>query len=172
MEKYNALQQKIKEKENKINFKHIDESKNLVIYGFGDASYKLDDKSIGGIFILMGSKNNNNVNPIFWKSKTIPQICHSAKDAESRNLLKLSDDSIYLADSISLLFKNVENFSRIPVKLYTDSRSTLESVASSKQVERKLMRNCISGLREFLINNEIESFFLVRWKELDSRYAD
>ena len=134
----------------------------------GDASYKNDEKSVGGIFVMLGNKFTKYVLPLYWKSKTIPQVCHSAKDAETRNVLKLVDDSKHLALQIEqLLYDSVEN--RIPVRLYTDSKPTLESIASTKQVERKLLRNSIADLKSKLEDGSIHSY---SWLESQDMLAD
>ena len=73
-------------------------------------------------------------------------------------LLKLADDSVYLSKSIKQILFGDLNDKKIDVKLYTDSRSTLESVASTKQVERKMMRNIVAALKEFLIQNDVTSY--------------
>ena len=108
------------------------------------------------------------VAPIYWKTKTIKQVCHSAKDAETRNLMKLVNDSVYLAKSIEQLMFG-ETGGKIPVKLFTDSRPTLESIASSKQVERKLLRNAVADLKEKLVENEVESY---SWLDTKDMIAD
>ena len=163
LKKVNKIVKKVKSKESKMKFGKIGKREDLKIYGLGDASYKCDSKSIGGNLILVGNKKNDKVSPIYWKTKTIKQVCHSAKDAETRNLIKLVDDSVYLAKGVEQLIFG-DNGGKVPVKLFTDSRPTLESIASSKQVERKLLRNAVTDLKEKLIEKEVESY---SW--LDSR---
>ena len=46
----------------------------------------------------------------------------------------------------------------IPVKLFTDSESTLESITSSKQVERKTLRMTVRELNDSLLEGEILSY--------------
>ena len=55
-----------------------------------------------------------------------------------------------------LLYGDVMN--RIPVYLFTDSESTLESIASTKQIATKTLRNVIADLKERPINDEISSY--------------
>ena len=95
--------------------------------------------------------------PIFWKSKQIDRVCHSSKDAEKLNLLKMVDDSVLAARQLELLLYG-DVLNQIPVYLYTDSESTLESVASSKQISTKTLRNVIVDLKERLVNEEITSY--------------
>ena len=77
-------------------------------------------------------------------------MCHSAKDAETRNLVKLVDTSRFLTDQMEeILFGKKK---KIPIKIYTDSIPTLESIASNKQVEQRLLRNCYDDLKVRLRN--------------------
>ena len=126
------------------------------MFGLGDASYKSDDKAIGGEIVLLGSKNSNIAVPIFWKSKVIRQVCHSAKDSETRVLIKLVDTARFMTDQIEeLLFGSREK--KVQIKLYTNSIPTLESIASTKQVEQRLLQNCYTELKDRLERGEIES---------------
>ena len=67
------------------------------------------------------------------------------------------DDSVLAARQLELLLYR-EVINRIPIRLYTDSESTLESVASSKQIDIKTLRNVIVDLKERLVNGEISSY--------------
>ena len=58
---------------------------------------------------------------------------------------------------------------RIPVYLFTDSESTLESIASTKQIATKTLRNVITDLKQRLIDYEILSY---AWLTLNSMQAD
>ena len=58
---------------------------------------------------------------------------------------------------------------RIPVFLFTDSESTLESVASSKQISTKTLRNVISNLKQRLVDGEVTS---IAWLPTSSMWAD
>ena len=94
--------------------------------------------------------------PIFWKTKQIARVCHSSKDAETLNLLRMVDDSVLAASHLELLLYG-EVINRIPIHLFTDSESTLELVASSKQISTKTLRNVIVDLKERLTKDEITS---------------
>ena len=168
LKKVNQIVKKVKSKESTVKFRKIGTKEDLKIYGLGDASYKCDSKSVGGNLILLGNRKSHKAAPIYWKTKTIKQVCHSAKDAETRNLMKLVDDSVYLAKGIEqLMFGNKGG--KIPVKLFTDSRPTLESIASTKQVKRKLLRNTVSDLKEKLAEQEVESY---SWLDTKDMVAD
>ena len=46
---------------------------------------------------------------------------------------------------------------RIKVQLFTDSESTIESIASLKQIERKTLRQTVVDLKERLVEGDIYS---------------
>ena len=106
--------------------------------------------------------------PIFWKTKQISRVCHSNKDAETLNLLKMVDDSILASRQLELLlYGDIQG--RIPVQLFTDSESTLESVASTRQISTKSLRNVVVDLKERLIRCEISSY---SWLPTQHMWAD
>ena len=154
LRRINHAIKRVKSKESKVSFSSVGPKEDLVVYGLSDASFKADDKSIGGSIIMLGNTSNNSAVPLYWKSKTIAQVCHSAKDAETRSLVKLVDDSKYMAQQLEQLCYGSVN-GRIPVKLFTDSRPTLESIASTRQVEKKFLRNSIADLKSKLEDGSI-----------------
>ena len=73
------------------------------------------------------------------------------------NLLKMVDDAVLAARQLELLPYG-DIFQRIPVYLYTDSESTLETEASTKQISTKTLRNMITDLKQRLVEGEIISY--------------
>ena len=120
---------KVREKESRIKYGRIGAADDLVIVGLGDASYKQDEKAIGGIFLFLANSSLTRAAPIFWKAKQIARVCHSSKDAEMFNLLKMVDDAVLAARQLELLLYG-DVLNRIAIRLFTDSESTLESLAS------------------------------------------
>ena len=74
--------------------------------------------------------------------KQISRVCHSSKDAETLNLLRMVDDSVLATRQLELLL-NGDVLNMISIYLFTDSESTLDSVASYKQIERKMLRQTV-----------------------------
>ena len=56
----------------------------------------------------------------------------------------------------------------IPVKLYTDSEPTLESIASTKQVDRRLLRNTVKDLKDKILSGEVKSMSWLSTKNMIS----
>ena len=104
-----------------------------------DASYKSDEKSIGGMLIVLADDKMTRASPIMWKSKHIERVFHSSKDAETLAMTILIDELVYIARQVEiLLFGDYRK--RMPVRIMTDSEPTLVSIASTKQIERKGLR--------------------------------
>ena len=55
------------------------------------------------------------------------------------------------------------------MRLFTDSETTLKSIASSKQIERKTLRLTVVELKERLVDGEIYSY---SWLPTQSMWAD
>ena len=78
------------------------------------------------------------------------------------------DDAKYAARQIETLYYG--NYKRrIKVRLFTDSEPTLESIASSKQVEIKTLKPIIVDLKERLVDRENHSY---SWLPIQDILAD
>ena len=159
---------KAKERSSKMKFSKIAPKEKLMVVGIGDASFKSDDKVIGGVLLFLTDEEMTRAVPIYWKSKTIARVCYSSKDAETINISKMMDDAIYAARQIETLYFG-DYKRRIKVRLFTDSEPTLESIASSKQVERKTLRPTIVDLKERLVDRDIHSY---SWLPTQDMLAD
>ena len=57
-----------------------------MIIGIGDASFKSDNKAVGGVLLFSANEDMTRAAPVYWKSKTISRVCYSSKDAETLNI--------------------------------------------------------------------------------------
>ena len=80
----------------------------------------------------------------------------------------MMDDAIYAARQVETLYFG-DYRRRIKVRWFTDSEPTLESIASSKQVERKTLRPTIVDLKERLVDKDIFSY---SWLPTKDMWAD
>ena len=168
LKRINQVVKRVHARQSKVVFGKIGCRDELVIQAVGDASYKCDSPSVGGSLIMLGNKHSTKVNPLYWKSKQIQNVCHSAKDAETRNIMKLMDTAVYLSQQLSVLLFGDSGF-RIPVQIYTDSKPLLDSIASTKQVEQRLLRNTITDLKKKLEEKLVSQY---SWVETKSMTAD
>ena len=67
------------------------------------------------------------------------------------------DNAIFAARQTEILLYG-DFFKRMKIHLYTDSEATLESIASSKQVEQKTLRLTVMGLKERLLEGDVSSY--------------
>ena len=84
----NKIVGKIKKEENKVVYGRVGDKEKLQVIGVVDASYKSDEKSIGGMLIMIVDDRMTVASPIMWKSKQIERVCHSSKDAETLAMSK------------------------------------------------------------------------------------
>ena len=168
MKKLNQVIKKVKGRQSKVKFSKVGNVNDLVLHAVGDASYKCDGPSVGGQLVMLGNIRTNKASPLYWKSKQIRHVCHSAKEAETRNIMKLVDTSVYLKEQLSaLLFGNVAY--TVPLNIYTDSKPLLDSIASTKQVEQRLLRNTMTDLKRKLEQNLVNGY---SWVDTKSMTAD
>ena len=99
----NQILKRVCEKESKIKYRHLGDKDDLVIIGLGDASYKQDDKAIRGVILLLANSSFTQASPIYWKITQIERVCHSSKDAETLNLIKMVDDAVLASRQFELL---------------------------------------------------------------------
>ena len=78
------------------------------------------------------------------------------------------EDSVYAASQLEqMLYGDV--LRRIPIHLFTDSESTLESLASLNQIVAKTLRTVIMDLKEILLSGE---FTLIAWLPTSDMWTD
>ena len=164
----NRVLEKARERESCLRFSRIGRKEDLIVVGIGDASFKSDEKAVGGVMLFITNSRMTRASPIYWKSKQIERVCHSSKDAETLNMCKMVDDATYAARQLEVLLYG-DYKGRVPVRLFTDSESTLESIASSKQVERKQLRMTVRELKDRLLEGEITSY---AWLPTEEMWAD
>ena len=67
----NVVLKKVQEKHIRICFSKIAKKENLRIIGISDASFKSDDKLIGGVFLFLADDAMKTASPLYWNSKEI-----------------------------------------------------------------------------------------------------
>ena len=115
--------------------------------------------------MIISTKDADKSLPVYWKSKQIVRTVHSSKDSETLNMAKLVDDSVYVARQLELLLFGAYS-RRLPVRLFTDSEPTLESIASTKPIETKRLRNQVQELKEVLMTGEVSSYAWLGTKDM------
>ena len=144
----------------------------LKIVAYTDSSYRNaenKEKSVGGRFI--GLVNANGVcAPLAWKSKTIQQVCKSVKTAETRSLERGMEDSIYLVRIIKEIYSGKVSKAQLPVIINIDSKTLLDSLNSSKQIDEKTVRHLIAWIKQQ--RDEERTIQSVNWVKSAEQVAD
>ena len=73
------------------------------------------------------------------------------------NLIRMVYDAVLTARQLELVF-NGDILQRIPVYSFKDSETTLESVAPTKQISTKTLRNVTADLKQRLVDGEVTSY--------------
>ena len=131
-----------------IRYSKVDSFDKLKILAITDGAYlKLEDKtkSVMGRFIFLSNLDESKVVPLVWKSKTIPTVCKSAKDAETRAADKTLEDAVYVARCVKEVYTGDRGEAQITVDLVTDSKPLLDSINSSKQVDNCLLAKWLAA---------------------------
>merc|ERR1712115_242746 len=124
-----------------------------------------DNSSIAGMIIALTNQDMTKASPLMWKAKQISRVCHSSKDAETLSMTKIIDELTYMARHVEiLLYGNYDR--RLNVRIITDSEPTLESIASTKQIERKGHRMLVYEMKDKLRDGEIDSYQWVSTKQI------
>lgn len=66
---FNRLVDKVKNEENKVIYGKIGGRETLQVVGIVDSSYKSDEKSMGGMMIVLANENMTKASPLMWKAK-------------------------------------------------------------------------------------------------------
>ena len=94
---------KAKESPSRLIYSKIVEKEDLIIIGIGDAFFKVDEKVVGGVILLLSNSAMTRAVPIYWKSKTIARVCYSSKDTETINLVRLMEDAVFASRQLELV---------------------------------------------------------------------
>ena len=94
---------KVKERSSKLNFLRIGLKEGLVILGIGDASFKSDEKAVGGVLLFLSNSSMTGAVLIYWKSKTISRVCYSSMDVEMINIAKMMEDIVFASRQVEIL---------------------------------------------------------------------
>ena len=128
---------------------------------FSDASFanlKVNSSQRG--FIIFLYRNKKLFSPIAWKSFKFKRVVKSTLAAETCFMMKS-----FLCE---LLKKKISN-KVLPIKCYTDNKSLVDSIFSTKTVTEKQLKIDICIILDILKENEVYS---LEWCKSESQLAD
>ena len=138
------------------------------IVTFCDASFKNlpDEGSQGGFIIFLCDKEGNS-SPIHWQSKKIKRNVKSTLAAECLALQEAAETAFY-TKTILCEILNL-NQRDIKIECYTDNKSLVDSVHSSKTLQDKKLILDMAIVKEMLQKKEIAC---INWIETSKQLAD
>ena len=172
LKQINKIVDNVHKEEGRIKYSKVSEFEDLKILAITDGGLnRRDDRtqSVAGRIIFLSNSNETKVSPLLWKSKKIQTVCKSAKSAETRSMDKAIEDAIYLARSIREIYTGDRGEKQIPVDIITDSKSLLDSINSTRQVEEKLTRLIVKWIKQMLDSGFVRN---VRWCNTNVCLAD
>ena len=120
--------------------------------------------SQGGLIIFLKDRLGFKC-PLYWRSKKLERKVKSTIAAENLALNEGAEHSIYLAHILRQLIDGI----RVKIKCYTDNKSLVEALASTKKINNPMLNIDTLILREYLERGVIES---VEWIRGDQQLAD
>ena len=120
----------------RIKYHNLGPKDNLHLAVYADASLaKLPDQGSQSGYIIFLANDGKQCIPLNWQSKKIIRIVRSSLSAETLAFADALDDVVAIQATISQMSCN--NRKEIPIFIYTDNRSLLDTVNSTTNVTEK-----------------------------------
>lgn len=131
---------------------------------FSDSSFaNLPDGSSQGGFIVFLTDQDGKVAPLSWQSKKLHRVTKSTLSSETLAVIEAVDSAKLSQLQIQELFGI-----KVPINVYTDSKSLQQTVHTSRIMTDKSQRVIIGYLRQFINNKEIT----IMWIDSHNQLAD
>jgi hypothetical protein len=154
-----------------IKYGNIGSLDKLSLEVYADASFGGVEKGIRSTegFIIFLRGNDNRCAPVAWRSRVISRVCRSAKTAETIALEDALDMAIGIGRQIVQIQTGLIQDTPVPIRAYTDSKSLIESLKSTKQVDEEPTRLNIARLKDHLKQNLVKE---IKWVPTHLQMAD
>jgi len=119
--------------------------------------------------ITRSSKNIKTLNPLLRYLFSRNRVCRSAKTAETIALEDALDMAIGIGRQIVQIQTGRIQETPVPIKAYTDSKSLIESLKSTKQVDEEPTRLNIARLKDHMKHNLVTE---IKWVPTHLQMAD
>ena len=164
----NKVVKRIKETPVVLRFNRLQSIESSTIECYSDASYAnlRGGGSQGGFIIFIRDQLGQQCS-LVWQSKRVRRVVKSTLSAETLALLDGAETAVYLSHLIGEIFSLKDG--KLPVNCYTDSKSLVDALHSTKSVEDKSLRISIAVLMDMMNSGEVTS---VQWVESGEQLAD
>ena len=162
----NKLVERVKRESINLYFPRLECITKCTLECYTDASLQNlpNSNSQGGLLIFLQDTAGKRC-PILWKSKKLERKVKSTIAAETLALLEGAEYSVYLAHILKQLIEGME----VKIQCYTDNKSIVEALQSTKKLSSPMLNIDTLILREFLEKGEIEP---IKWVKGEKQLAD
>ena len=139
----------------------------LQIWVFTDASHaklEVGIKSSEGRFVFLVNTKSREIYVLNWRSALISQVCNSAKAAETHAVRNSSDELVYYTQLMDQIFGR-----KLPIYIFTDSKSLKDSIYSTTLVKEKSLRICIANIKQWIEDGTVDA---IKWVDTKLQIAD
>ena len=106
--------------------------------------------------------------PILWQSRKLKRVVKSTLAAECLALEEVAESAFYLKTIMNEMM-NIDNTEQIQIDCYTDNRSLVNAINSSKTLQDKRLILDLALLKEMYHRKEINT---IEWVKTDAQLAD
>ena len=166
-----SLMKEIKSTQLEIKYSRLGDLNDLYLEVYADAAFGNQEqktKSTEGSIIMLRGQGAK-CSPISWKSKTLARVCKSAKTAETHAMENAADTAIGLGKQLNQIRTGAITSDPGKIIVCTDSKSLIESLNSTKQVDEAPMRMNVACLKDMKANGDITEF---KWVPTEDILAD
>ena len=162
----NKLVERVKRDNINIYFPRLENIREVTLECYTDASLKnlSNSNSQGGLIIFL-QDNLGKKCPLLWRSKKLERKVKSTIAAETLALNEGAEYGVYLAHILRQLIDGIT----VKVKCYTDNKSIVEAITSTKKMNNPMLNIDTLILREYL---EKETIHSITWIKGDQQFAD
>ena len=149
----NRALKKLKNTSLELTFPVLGDTKSFSIIAFSDATYaSLSDGSSQGAFIVFILGADGLIAPVLWQSKKLERVTKSPLASEASAVAEAADAALFVSSMLCDILKD----SRMrTVHCYTDNRSLVDTLKSTKMPNDRKLRVDLSRLREMIGRKEI-----------------
>jgi len=133
---------------------------------YADASFaNLSDCGSQGGFVIFLRDSAGKSSPIFWQSKKIRRVVKSTLAAETLALVDCACTAVYIRQVLA----EFTRCSELAINCFTDNKSLLDTLNSSKNVDDRRLRIELAVLQDMLHKGEINK---VSWVDSSHQLAN
>ena len=166
--KANKIIRKIKQNKTFLTFSKINDIEKSKLLIWPDASFQNlpGGASQGGYVILLSDKEGNTC-PIHWQSRKIKRIVKSTLAAECLALQEACETAFYLKTVLTEILNRSKK--DIHIDCFTDNKSLVDSLHSSKTLEEKRLILDEAVIKDMMQKEEINK---IQWVDNEKQIAD